>query len=241
METREALNEKISTVTEIYARVCTEEDIVEANKELKLHLREHVVWERNTVWRELIAIERKAQAAALGIRSTLLGGGRALQDASDEHKKEMEFGTPVGRIKLPRWCPPWLFSASMGTLLISLAIFFVLLFIPTFQSIEQSNCLAMLVFVSVLWATEVFYSIKSSDIGHSPFRHIFTRSIALRPSTSPPNRRQTTRASTRFCRNKIYLLSNVDSCNHASPRRFRNRRSSLQIRHRKINGNIYPL
>ena len=44
-----------------------------AKKELRLHLREHVVWERNTVWREMIGIERKAQAANLGIRRTLLG------------------------------------------------------------------------------------------------------------------------------------------------------------------------
>ena len=49
-ETREALNEKIVSVEEIYARVCTDGDVVEAQKELKLHLREHVVWERNTVW-----------------------------------------------------------------------------------------------------------------------------------------------------------------------------------------------
>ena len=75
-ETREALKEKISSVEEIYARTCTDGDIIAAQKELKLHLREHVVWERNTVWREMIGIERKAQAAALGIRSTLLGGKR---------------------------------------------------------------------------------------------------------------------------------------------------------------------
>lgn len=155
VETREALNEKISNVEEIYARTCTDGDIIAAQKELKLHLREYVVWERNTVWRDMIGIERKAQAAALGIRSTLLGGKRPTQDTSDEGTKEIEFGTPVGKIKLPRWCPTWLFSANMATLLISIGVFFVLIFTPTFKSIEQSNCLAMLVFVSILWATEV--------------------------------------------------------------------------------------
>jgi phosphate transporter len=158
-ETREALKEKISNVQEIYARTWTDGDIIAAQKELKLQLREHVVWERNTVWREMIGIERKAQAAALGIRSTLLGRKRPSQDASDEETKEIEFGTPLGRVKLSRWCPTWLFSANMATLLVSLAVFFALIVTTTFESIEQSNCLAMLVFVSILWATEVLTSL----------------------------------------------------------------------------------
>lgn len=154
-ETREALNEKIVSVVEIYARVVTEGDVAIAQKELKLHLREHVVWERNTVWRDMIGIERKAQAAALGIRSSLLGPRKEQDDDQDEFK-EMEFPTPVGRIKLPRWCPTWLFSANMATLVVCLAVFAVLIVVPTFKSIEQANCLAMLVFVSLLWATEVY-------------------------------------------------------------------------------------
>jgi len=154
VSTREALNEKINNMEELYARVCTDGDVVEAKKELKLHLREHVVWERNTVWRDMIGIERKAQAAALGIRAPLYGG-KTPHDVVDHETKQIEFPTPVGRIKLPRWCPSWLFSANMLTLIIALAVFFILIFTPTFKAIEQSNCLALLVFVSILWATEV--------------------------------------------------------------------------------------
>ena len=47
VSTREALNEKISNMEEMYARVCTDGDVVEAQKELKLHLREHVVWDES--------------------------------------------------------------------------------------------------------------------------------------------------------------------------------------------------
>jgi phosphate transporter len=103
----------------------------------------------------MIGIERKAQAAALGIRSSLLGPRKEQDDDQDEFK-EMEFPTPVGRIKLPRWCPTWLFSANMAALVVCLAVFAVLIVVPTFKSIEQANCLAMLVFVSLLWATEVY-------------------------------------------------------------------------------------
>jgi phosphate transporter len=154
-ETREALNEKIGALEELYARVCTDGDVIAAQKDLKLHLREHVVWERNTVWREMIGIERRAQAAALGISSALVGGRKSADGQVDEETKGFEFPTPVGRVKLPRWCPSWLFSASMATLIVCLGVFLILLLTPTFKSVEQANCLAMLVFVSLLWATEV--------------------------------------------------------------------------------------
>lgn len=154
-ETREALNEKIGALEELFARVCTDGDVIAAQKDLKLHLREHVVWERNTVWREMIGIERRAQAAALGISSALVGGRKSADGQVDEETKGFEIPTPVGRVKLPRWCPSWLFSASMATLIVCLAVFLVLLLTPTFKSVEQANCLAMLVFVSLLWATEV--------------------------------------------------------------------------------------
>src|ERR1700684_3104082 len=97
------LDEKISKIEQVYADVVTKGDVSVARRELRLHLREHVVWERNTVWREMIGIERKAQSAALGIRSTLLGR-RTKDDQVDEETKEIEFATPIGRIKLPRWC-----------------------------------------------------------------------------------------------------------------------------------------
>ncbi|EDN10234.1 conserved hypothetical protein [Histoplasma mississippiense (nom. inval.)] len=83
----ELLNARISGIEKLYAELVTKGDLALSKRELRLHLREHVVWERNTVWRKMIGIERKSQAANMG---------------------------------------------------------------P-----EQQNCLAMLVFVSLLWSTEV--------------------------------------------------------------------------------------
>jgi phosphate transporter len=187
-ETRESLNEKIGTVEEMYAAIVTDGDVVAAKAELKLHLREHVVWERNTVWRDMIGIERKAQAAALGIRASLLGRKKTQGD-NEQETKELEISTPMGKLKLPRWCPSWLFSANMVTLLISLTVFLVLLLTPTFKSVEQSNCFAMLVFVSLLWATEVSPSNNQFNIGHSSLRYISISTHVMRTPPSFTNRR----------------------------------------------------
>jgi phosphate transporter len=153
-ETMKIVEEQISKMEEAYTEVVTQGDVELAKKDLRSHLREHVVWERNTVWRDMIGIERRAEAASLG--RTLLGtegGGanRRLQGDDDKLPRTKEISTPVGRFSIPTW----LFSQTMATLIIITVIFFVLLFVPIMERPEQQNCLAMLVFVSLLWATEV--------------------------------------------------------------------------------------
>ncbi|KAJ5085947.1 hypothetical protein N7532_010718 [Penicillium argentinense] len=152
--TMAAVDSNIDKVEGAYADIVTKGSRALASRELRLHLREHVVWERNTVWREMIEIERRAQAANVGIRHTLLGGdedpatARRQGDKQEIHTKEI--GTPLGRIQFPLW----LCSLSFGTLIFSIAIFGALLATPLMETPEQQNCLAMLVLVSILWATE---------------------------------------------------------------------------------------
>ena len=154
-DTMKELDSKIAQVEQIYANVVTKGDMSMAKRELRLHLREHVVWERNTVWREMIGIERRAQAANFGIRQTLLGPshdpskGRLQGDREEMGTKEVR--TPMGRYR----CPKWLFSSSFVALVSILTIFLALIFVPIMRMPEQQNCLALLVFVSLLWATEV--------------------------------------------------------------------------------------
>jgi len=139
----------------VYSQICTKGNISEAKRELRLHLREHVVWERNTVWREMIGIERKAQAANIGITQTLLGhernGGMIRRQGDDNEPDMKEVDTPIGKYH----CPQWLVSQTFWMLLSCIAVFAVLLVVPIMEAPEQQNCLAMVVFVSMLWATEV--------------------------------------------------------------------------------------
>ncbi|MCJ1338359.1 low-affinity phosphate transporter [Bachmanniomyces sp. S44760] len=154
--TLEHVDRNIQKIEEAYAGVVTHGDVPLAKRELRLHLREHVVWERNTVWREMIGIERKAQAANMGLRRTLLGGDhdpskRRLQGDEDSDMGNKELSTPIGRFT----CPRWLFSSTFYTLVGIVLIFIILLVVPIMKKPEQQNCLAMLIFVSLLWATEV--------------------------------------------------------------------------------------
>ena len=163
-DTTRRLTESIEKVEKLYADVVTKGDVSIAKRELRLHLREYVVWERNTVWREMIGIERKAQAANLGVRSTLLGDDdpskSRLQGDEAEHGTSKELVTPMGTYRLPNW----LLQPTLYMLIGSLAVFAVILMVPIMETSEQQNCLAMLVFVSLLWATEVGLSAHDFDL-----------------------------------------------------------------------------
>lgn len=172
------LNDKLSQVEQTYADIYTEGDVEKAKRELRLDLREHVVWERNTVWREMIGIERKAQAAHLGVRPPILGK-RGEHKQGDEESRSKELGTPAGKYR----CPTFLFNTSLYVLIAAFVVFMLLLFIPMFHLPEQQNCLAMVVFVSILWATEVSWPVyvlvisSSLILGNSAICNLVTGPI----------------------------------------------------------------
>ncbi|KXT07475.1 hypothetical protein AC578_528 [Pseudocercospora eumusae] len=152
--TMDRLNEYLKKIEETYASIVTKGDVEAARQELRLHLREHVVWERNTVWREMIGIERKAQAANLGIRQTMLGQDtdhkKARLQGDEEETATKEVNLPIGKYR----CPRFLVTGTFWILCAIIAIFAVLLVVPIMERPEQQNCLALVVFVSLLWATE---------------------------------------------------------------------------------------
>ncbi|CAG8825681.1 19734_t:CDS:1, partial [Gigaspora rosea] len=59
------LEDHIFKVQEIYSYLCTNADMDIAIRELKTHLREFIVWERNTIWRDIISLERKSHAVGV--------------------------------------------------------------------------------------------------------------------------------------------------------------------------------
>ncbi|KAI1174245.1 SPX-domain-containing protein [Nemania sp. FL0916] len=152
-ETIRQLEENIESMEKAYANIVTSGDEVLAKKALRSHLREHVVWERNTVWRDLIGMERRAEAAHIG--TGLLGANNdgmkiRLQGDDVPSMSGRKIDTPIGRFT----CPTWLFGSTMLTILGIVIVFLVMLVVPILESPEQQACLAMLVFVSLLWATE---------------------------------------------------------------------------------------
>ncbi|KAK9367863.1 SPX domain-containing protein [Lipomyces kononenkoae] len=152
--TREALEDKIAEVNVLYASISTNGDISQAKLELRAHLREYVVWERNTVWREMMGMEKNIQGVGL-TNQGLLVSANPITDAL-EHKgvlnlPPIEIHTRLGTIRLTRL----IFNSTFAILSIIGAVFVMLLAIPIFDRPEPQACLAILIAASLLWATEV--------------------------------------------------------------------------------------
>ncbi|KAJ1676348.1 low-affinity phosphate transporter, partial [Spiromyces aspiralis] len=60
--TRKQLVKRVEAVTRTYARASGESNIEAVFNELKGCLRQQIVWDRNTIWRDMINLERRAGA-----------------------------------------------------------------------------------------------------------------------------------------------------------------------------------
>ncbi|KAK9768479.1 low-affinity phosphate transporter [Basidiobolus ranarum] len=137
--TKRKINHAVEQLQSMYAAICCNGDMEAAEVDLRSHLREHIVWERNTVWRDMMSMERKVTAA--GVRQ------EATQQAITGRKRRSSvLGVTV---------PTSSTSVNVWAILACLIVFIVLLSIRIFDAPEKQNCFALLIFVSLLWATEV--------------------------------------------------------------------------------------
>lgn len=134
-ERRDRLKAAIERLTNLYAKCITRDDRQAAVRQLKVHQREHIAWERDTVWRQMINQERR--------------GERVGQLGSHTERGEdavLAVPTPMGRFKL---------TPKKISLIIAIITFVTLLNVQTVPGVEANNCFAILVFSTILWATEV--------------------------------------------------------------------------------------
>jgi len=167
--TQQRLQGGVQSIIPLYADLATGGDVDLALKQLKAHLREHVVWERNTVWREMIGLERRGWSASGGYTGAGGRGGTAagattglpvVQPASPPSGLELkpaELSTPLGRVRLPSWVNGQTVPGAVALLL-----FGVILSCQWFDRVEEQNCLALLVVVTIFWALEVRCAARSS-------------------------------------------------------------------------------
>lgn len=138
-----SLNSHISNIVKLYS-IFTARNLDIAKDELRSNLREYVVWDRNTVWRDMIGMERKSQAAHADTAK--------LGDVS-YNKQGEKISIPLGagrRLTIPKIA----LSGNAITLFVIITIATILTFYSPFEEIHQKNCFVVLVTASLLWATE---------------------------------------------------------------------------------------
>ncbi|KAA1074541.1 low-affinity phosphate transporter [Puccinia graminis f. sp. tritici] len=154
------LQAHLDSLFPIYARLITQGDEEMARKQLNAHLREQVVWERNTIWRDMIGMERKGWANSSRtvidkpFARTNTGSLDPTQALTAIPPKPMGFQEAFKNLfKLEFWTKI-LFNPSVFWCLVATCGFILSMKYSNFKSEPERNCLAMLVFVVVLWTSE---------------------------------------------------------------------------------------
>ncbi|KAK6198725.1 phosphate permease [Scheffersomyces amazonensis] len=165
-ETVENLDYKLNHIVKVYAFLSgklnsrtTREDLEKIKVELKSHLRDHIVWERNTVWKDLLSLEKKSYNLELDGNAT-----QANKMGDEGHLKNSFMYVRMSTYKYPFnikifgretfSVPTSLLTWQVLKLIIISAVFAILLTVKTFNDKVQARCLAVLATAAMLWASE---------------------------------------------------------------------------------------
>jgi phosphate transporter len=146
---KDKLNQGIESLVDLYSRCVTRGDRNMAKQQLRFHQRENIAWERDTVWRQMIGNERRGDQSSPtpGILSDRhnedLAGAALIKEPKEPL---MAVQTPIGRLKIS-WKLIWL--------LVALLVFVAVANLKIVDGDAANSCLAILVFCTILWATEV--------------------------------------------------------------------------------------
>ena len=132
-DTREDLDILLSRILFLYRRVAVAGDEELAKEQLRSQLREKIVVDRETVWSQMVSGRREQ-----GIFRSV----------------DADVPSFDGKAALGGKWPAWL-SKKSCIFMLAVLVLVVLVQYQPFHRIEESNCLAMLVFCTILWATEV--------------------------------------------------------------------------------------
>ncbi|KAI8980799.1 SPX domain-containing protein [Pilobolus umbonatus] len=121
---------EIGHILDMYATLFTEGNKENAKLELKMHMRDHILFERTTVWKDLVGKERETMDAHASI--PLKG-----------------FNVPVIHLFISYQN----LYHCLG-FVISLVMYIILMCVDTMNDKEASKCLALLVFAALMWAFE---------------------------------------------------------------------------------------
>ncbi|KZT40472.1 SPX-domain-containing protein [Sistotremastrum suecicum HHB10207 ss-3] len=125
---RDRLSDGIARLIAMYAKCVTRGDHSAALRQLRVNQREQIAWERDTVWRQMIGKERRGE--------------------SDGQVKTIGVIEDELRVARSRFKKKHIF------MLLAVVVFVILLNVRMMDQVEANNCTAILVFATILWATE---------------------------------------------------------------------------------------
>ena len=128
MDTLVTLDTMMQEIERAYARICCDGNLDEATVYLRHLLHERIIYERASIWQEVVAAERKTNE--IHVVSSAPTAAAPVKKSKVNYKQLVSVG-------------------------ICLVVFLVLLFVPMMKDPIMQNALALMVTASALWCTEV--------------------------------------------------------------------------------------
>lgn len=135
-ESKAHLDELTDRIVYLYARIAAGGDLELAKQQLRAQLREKIVVDRETVWAKMVDERRREDGNLKVVKQ-------------EEHVSVHDKNTWRARLGLT-----WV-SGKFLTFVLACGVLATIVGVQPFEREEESNCLAMLVFCTILWATEV--------------------------------------------------------------------------------------
>lgn len=141
-ESKEDLDVFIDKIHFVYARVAAGGDIELAKFQLRAQLREKIVVDRETVWSKMVQDRRREDG---NLKVVTADGPLSMYEKT--HGRVIH--TPCGNIPIPFWL-----SRKPVICLLAVGVLVGIVVGQPLDHVEESNCLGMLLFCTILWATE---------------------------------------------------------------------------------------
>lgn len=146
------IDSRIEQIIKVYAFLTGNISAEDARTDLKSHLREHIVWERNTVWKDMLSLEKKSYNLNLDGQTSKSRMGDEAGESSLLNIRMITVQVPVlkKQISIPAFLKTW----QMVKLAVVIVTFIILLTVKTFNDPVQARCLAVLAAAAMMWASE---------------------------------------------------------------------------------------
>ncbi|KAJ7257685.1 SPX domain-containing protein [Mycena rebaudengoi] len=131
----------VRRLVELYAKCVTRNDRSMAKQQLRLHQRENIAWERDTVWRQMIGRERRGDGDIVGAT------GASLLKEEEETNGKSGVVLKLGPLRMR-------VTNKKIAMVLAIVIFVALLNTQSVEGTEANKCFAVLMFCTFLWATE---------------------------------------------------------------------------------------
>lgn len=148
------MDEKLNIIIEYFAKLNDCLTLESAKQELRSYLRDYIVWERSTVWKDMLGLEYSTKYNLTAKNDKYIKSDELDKLEEAENILHLEWKRfPLFKGKYIQ-LPAFLFTSQTIKVSLIVSLFIVLLCIRTFNDHVQKRCMAMLALVALFWATE---------------------------------------------------------------------------------------